>query len=119
MTIATACPHCNKSYHLKDYFAGTKVRCKDCAESFLVKLPRVYRLEEPMHGPREPRSRRQYPQPKKQVLPRWVWAAGSGGVLVGVLVLSLVMLLANRARANPLNGPSLPAPRSTAGLPGR
>jgi len=36
MPIDTACPHCEQKYKLRDDFAGKKVNCKNCKQSFIV-----------------------------------------------------------------------------------
>ena len=36
MPIACRCPHCARSYTLKDELAGRQVRCKDCKQAFTV-----------------------------------------------------------------------------------
>ena len=37
MAIHTVCPACNANYQLADTMRGKKVRCKSCAESFVVR----------------------------------------------------------------------------------
>lgn len=82
MAIKASCPHCSTSYSLAETQIGKTVRCKQCAEAFVVSGPKPPSRSRDEDDDRdEPRR----PRPKKKGMPT--------GLLVGLGIGVFVLLL--------------------------
>jgi predicted Zn finger-like uncharacterized protein len=108
MAITVTCPACARAYTVPEAQTGKRVRCKECAETFVVgpppaslpgrvppPIPEVVPVAEhdlpsvlPADDYRRPRRRR------SAGVPLWVWLAGGGAaVAVGLGILAVVLFV--------------------------
>jgi HEAT repeat protein len=125
MPIEIKCPTCEKEYLLADTQAGKRVRCRNCADSFLVpgqarEVPdRDDEILETLPVRPQPRQLRQYPRSNESGFP-WVLVSILGGICLAAatLVIGLLIWSHDKFKLPPIQvNPANPPPVAVAPPP--